>query len=285
MEVDGDDMREFFREKNPKKNYVIIIFILLCYNMLSIDIYLYLNFKDNEVHASEIEYKIDKSIDEGVVEKPLRYKAIDEDKVFAEDAYKSDGKKTAYLTFDDGPSNYVTPAILDTLDKYNIKATFFVVGNMALENSEILKDEYRRGHSIGSHSYDHDYKKIYGSEEGFREEDIKSFQIIKDILGDSFETRLFRFPGGSFETSKNRYKEILKEEGKVYVDWNALNGDGEGHGFSEDRLFNRFKETAGSKDKIVILMHDTNAKENTARVLESIILYLKNEGYDFNFIK
>lgn len=285
MEMDGDDMREFFREKNNEKSYVIIIFILLCYNMLSIDIYLYLNLKDNEAQASEIEYKIDKPINEGIVEKPLRYKAIDEDKVFVEEAYKSDGKKTAYLTFDDGPSNYVTPVILDILDKYNIKATFFVVGNMALENKEILKDEYRRGHSIGSHSYDHDYKKIYGSEDGFREEDKKSFQTIKDILGANFETRLFRFPGGSFENSKNRFKEILQEEGKVYVDWNALNGDGEGHGFSEEYLFNRFKETAGSKDKIVILMHDTNAKENTAKGLEKIIIYLKSEGYEFKALK
>lgn len=281
----GGNMREFFKEKKLEKNYIIIIFILLFYNMLSIELYLYLNLRSNTVQASEIEDKVDKPINEGVVEQPLRYRANEDEKVFLEDVYKNDGKKTAYLTFDDGPSNYVTPVILDILDKYNIKATFFVVGNMAMENSEILKEEYIRGHSIGSHSYDHDYKKIYASEDSFREEKEKGFKVLNDILGNKFETRLFRFPGGSFGNNKHRFKEILHEEGKVYADWNALNGDGEGQGASEEWLFNRLKETLQDKEKVVILMHDTNAKENTARSLEKIILYLKNEGYEFKAIK
>nr|WP_051196243.1 polysaccharide deacetylase family protein [Clostridium cadaveris] len=119
-------MREFFKEKKLEKNYIIIIFILLFYNMLSIELYLYLNLRSNTVQASEIEDKVDKPINEGVVEQPLRYRANEDEKVFLEDVYKNDGKKTAYLTFDDGPSNYVTSVILDILDKYNIKATFLL---------------------------------------------------------------------------------------------------------------------------------------------------------------
>ncbi|NLY46727.1 MAG: polysaccharide deacetylase family protein, partial [Tissierella sp.] len=75
--------------------------------------------------------------------------------------------KFAYLTFDDGPSATVTPAILDILKEYNIKATFFVVGSMVDKYPHMLKRIWDEGHKIGNHSYSHDYKYLYRNSKNF----------------------------------------------------------------------------------------------------------------------
>lgn len=87
--------------------------------------------------------------------------------------------KIAYLSFDDGPSKTVTPQILKTLDKYGIKATFFVLGSMAEKNPSILKSIYSKGHSIGHHSYSHNYKYIYSSYNNFLGEINRTEKIFK----------------------------------------------------------------------------------------------------------
>lgn len=205
--------------------------------------------------------------------------------VNVEEVFKKDGKKTAFLTFDDGPSRDVTPKILSILDKNNIKATFFVTGQMAEENKELLIQEYKSGNAIGNHSYSHNYKKVYSGIEGFKQEFDTTNSILKNILGENFNSRLFRFPGGSFEKYKNPYKNYVREKGYVYIDWNALNGDAEGVGFSAERLINRFKNTAGGQEHLVILMHDAGGKKSTAEALPAIIEYLKAQGYEFKTLK
>ncbi|MDU5413604.1 MAG: polysaccharide deacetylase family protein, partial [Clostridium perfringens] len=77
---------------------------------------------------------------------------------------RKDGKKIAYLTFDDGPSTTNTPEVLKILDKYNIKGTFFVTGNSISagdKSKELLKQIVKNGHAIGNHTYSHDYKYLY----------------------------------------------------------------------------------------------------------------------------
>jgi peptidoglycan/xylan/chitin deacetylase (PgdA/CDA1 family) len=205
--------------------------------------------------------------------------------VKVEDAFKNDGKKTAFLTFDDGPSKDITPKILSILEKNNIKATFFVTGKNAQENKELLIQEYNSGHAIGNHSYSHNYNTLYSSIDVFKQEFDSTNNILKSILGEKFNSRLFRFPGGSFEKYKNPYKDFLIGKGYVYIDWNALNGDAEGIGFSADRLINRFKNTANGKEHLVILMHDAGGKKSTAEALPTIIEYLKANGYEFRILK
>ena len=82
----------------------------------------------------------------------------EEQKIVNEEVKKG---KIAYLTFDDGPSKQITPAILDILADYDIKATFFILGKMANMNQDVLKRVYEEGHSIGHHSYSHKYSYIY----------------------------------------------------------------------------------------------------------------------------
>lgn len=189
-------------------------------------------------------------------------------------------RKVAYLTFDDGPSLMVTPRILEILDKYEIKATFFVVGRMAEIHPEMLQRIYQKGHSIGNHSYSHNYSYIYKNTTNFIGEINKTNGILKNVLGEDFDSKLVRFPGGSF--GKDRFIKACVDAGYEYYDWNALNGDAEGKRFSKDRLIKRFKETSKNKKNLIVLMHDTDAKDTTADALSEIIEYLIDQGYEFD---
>ena len=193
-------------------------------------------------------------------------------------------EKIAYLTFDDGPSKVVTPKVLAILENYGVKATFFVVGNMAEKNPEILKNVYEAGHTIGNHTYSHNYGYIYRNSSNFINDIEKSNEILKTILGEDFETKLIRFPGGSFGKDKTKVVKAVKDAGYDYFDWNSLNGDAEGINLSKDRLLKRLKETTQNKKEAIILMHDTDQKSTTVEALDEIIEYLIEEGYSFGVL-
>lgn len=197
--------------------------------------------------------------------------------------YKAqDKRKVAYLTFDDGPSAKATLKILDILDHYQIKATFFVMGQSADTYPESLKEVYKRGHKIANHTYSHDYRYLYSNIDNLIADAIKCNETLKKILGDDFENHAFRFPGGCFGNAKRGMRKVLLEKlNFVSYNWNCLNGDAEGKIFSKEHLVKRFKETKGGQDKLIILMHDTDAKYTTPEALPEIIDILKAEGYSF----
>lgn len=192
--------------------------------------------------------------------------------------------KIAYLTFDDGPSTKVTPQILDILDEYDIKATFYVIGYLAERNPELIIREYENGHSIGNHTYSHNYKYVYRSVGGLFTELDKNEKVLKNILGKDFEIKTVRLPGGSFGEKRKPFRNALTERGITYIDWNSLNGDAEGHNIPKEKLVKRFKETSKGKKNLTILMHDAGAKQTTAQALPEIIEYLTNEGYEFRAV-
>ena len=193
--------------------------------------------------------------------------------------------KVAFLTFDDGPSHNVTPLILETLEKYNICATFFVLGNMCEKNGYMLKELTDRGHSIGVHSYTHELNKLLKSRDSFINEIKMTEDAIKENLGDDFSTRLFRFPGGSFEAYKRQYMDDLNDLGYVSVDWNALTGDSEYVNPQPERLMERLKATVINKDRIIVLMHDSDTKAVSAEILPDVIEHLIDQGYEFAVLK
>lgn len=211
-----------------------------------------------------------------------RIKAEEEAKKLAEE--KAKNGKIAYLTFDDGPSKRVTPAILDVLDDYNIKATFFVIGKMGKANEKVLKRIFDEGHSIGNHTYSHKYGYIYKNTENFISDLKLADKVFKDILGEDFETNILRLPGGSFEKYKQKFLIAAAEEGYQNYDWNALNGDAEGVDLSKEKLINRLKSTTKKQKELIVLMHDTDAKKTTVEALPAIIEYLIKEGYEFRTI-
>ena len=104
---------------------------------------------------------------------------------------------------------------------------------------------------------------------------------MQNVLGQDFRTDLLRFPGGSFDKYKKKFVDYAEDKGYEIYDWNALNGDAEGSGLSKSRLINRFKESSKGKKDLVILMHDTDAKQTTLDALPEIIEYLIKEDYIF----
>lgn len=197
----------------------------------------------------------------------------------------NDGIKTAYLTFDDGPTKSVTPLILDTLRKYNVKATFFQLGKMIEANSDMAYRVYEEGHMLANHSYAHEYSELYANEEAFMAEVEKTQALITSIVGDD-QMKLFRFPGGSYNAGsygekKQNYKKVLEENGYFYCDWNALSKDAEGAKKDAAQLLECVKETVGTQEDVVILMHDANGKKATAESLGDVIEYLLGQGYQF----
>lgn len=201
---------------------------------------------------------------------PAKYSAV----------YNRNGHKCAYLTFDDGPS-YLTPKILDILKKYDIKATFFVVGNLAEKHPDIVKRASDEGHLIANHSYSHDYKTIYASEENFKQEFLKTQVIIQNIVGENKLTNLIRMPGGAQPASKDVFKKAAGEMGLVFIDWNAVNGDGSGQHLTVAKSVANVEHYAKIKDDIVLLMHDAGAKKVTYESLEQNIILLKKYGFEF----
>ena len=195
-----------------------------------------------------------------------------------------EGEKVAYLTFDDGPTSNVTPKILEILREKDVKATFFVLGKMLTAYPELAQQAVSEGHVLANHSYSHDYKQIYGSTESFLDEIKKAENIILNTVGEEGYTRVFRFPGGSHNRDES-FKNALLTENYVYVDWNVISGDAEGHNISPEKQLAKVKTTAKGLNHIVVLMHDAATKKTTAEALPQIIDYLRGEGYEFRTLK
>ncbi len=187
------------------------------------------------------------------------------------------GNKVIYLTFDDGPSSY-TNTLLDTLKKYNVKATFFVTSN---GSDSTIKRAYREGHSIGIHSYSHKYNEIYKSEEAFFKDVDKVNNRIKRITGEY--SQILRFAGGSSNTVSRFNKGIMtrlsKEvelKGYKYFDWNVSAGDTVTK--DTNKIANNVIKSL-RKGNNVVLQHDTNY--GSVKAVEQIIKYGLSHGYVF----
>lgn len=197
--------------------------------------------------------------------------------------------KVAYLTFDDGISSY-TNSILDTLKKYDVKATFFVNWKPWVSGAEeIYKRIINEGHTLANHTATHDFDKVYSTIEGFENEVMTLHNNIKNLTG--YEMTLFRFPGGSNASYTKKLGTQLHskihELGYEYYDWNIDSGDtnpkidpdGNGHNVPVDILVKNVLNGATS-NTAVILMHDLGSyKKTTIEALPQIIEGLRNKGY------
>ena len=186
-----------------------------------------------------------------------------------------------YLTFDDGPTIY-TGQILDILEANDVKATFFVIAKEDERFLPYYKEIVERGHTLGMHSYTHEYSKIYASLEAF-EQDVSS---LSDFLYKQTgqKPEIYRFPGGSSHTvgavSTEECIAYLNEQGIVYYDWNALNGDAVSQELSPEQLVNNIMNGVRKNNTSIVLMHDTQARHTTVESLQLLIDTLKSEGYE-----
>lgn len=187
--------------------------------------------------------------------------------------------KSVYLTFDDGPSDRVTPRVLDILKEENVKATFFIIGQQAETRKYILEREFGEGHTIAVHSYTHKYGEIYSSPKKLIADIDKCNEVIKSVTGEY--SNIYRFPGGSYNLSDALISAVTAH-GMRYVDWNASTRDAEIYNASPEQLFKAAVSTSANADNVVLLAHDSTTKTATADALRDIIKYFKDNGYIFD---
>lgn len=204
---------------------------------------------------------------------------------------KNDGKKVAYLTFDDGPSVANSTKVLDILKEKDAKATFFIMGQelTSSKDADVIKREIAEGHAIGNHTFSHDYHKLYPGghvdADAFMADVDKTNNKLKEILGQDFHTNVVRMPGGHMSWKGTEKLDNTFAEKQYYsIDWNVENGDAKSKKRNSEELFEFFKSTIGNKEAMVVLMHDTQGKQSTVEALPTIIDYLKKEGYEFRTI-
>lgn len=191
----------------------------------------------------------------------------------------TDAPKYVYLTFDDGPCKN-TPKVLDILKEYNVKATFFVIGNQISWVKDIMEREYDEGHAIGVHSMTHDRPKIYKTQKALFDDIDACTAEIRKHLGDKFETGLYRFPGGSISKLAKPYRYAVVEAGYTYYDWTVDSGDTSAKLVPADTIVKNIEKSRLRNEEIV-LMHDGPGKDTLVDALPRIIEYYREKGYEF----
>ena len=188
--------------------------------------------------------------------------------------------KVIYLTFDDGPGEH-TGRLLDILDKYDVKATFFVVDKGYYH---LLTRMAESGHTVAMHCAKHNYARVYESEEAYFK-DLKTIQdIVKKYTGQT--STIVRFPGGSSNTVSRRYSQgimyrltrMLTDMGYRYFDWNVDSRDAGGATTSEEVYYNVINGIKNHRVSIV-LQHDI--KGYSVNAVEKIIQWALKNGYTF----
>ena len=191
-----------------------------------------------------------------------------------------DDSNCIYLTFDDGPSPY-TEDLLEVLDKYNIKATFFLSPEDTEYDFRMMKLITEKGHTIGIHTHTHVFYEIYSDVESYLEDFAAAYNLVYRATGQ--KCRFFRFPGGSVNSYNYRIRDELIDEmsrrGFVYFDWNVDSRDATGAAL--EQIQNNVLKQAENVSPAIILMHD--GIENTTFVLEDIIKNLEADTRNYSF--
>lgn len=194
-------------------------------------------------------------------------------------------EKVVYLTFDDGPSEH-TKKVLEILDVYNAKATFFVTGTNE-EYFYLIKQAHDAGHTIGLHTYVHEYDQIYNSPSAYFSDLKKIEDLVYSQIGSI--PKYIRFPGGSSNNVSKKYcrkimskltKEVINR-GYQYYDWNEDSEDGSGQLSVKQLIKNA---TASNDNNIILLFHDANGKANSLKAIGPVIQYYQKQGYVFKGI-
>lgn len=185
------------------------------------------------------------------------------------------------LTFDDGPHKKYTELILDILKKFNIKSTFFIIGQEINGKEYIINRIIKEGHEIGNHTYDHKYLANCNEYEI-----IDTVKKTQDILYNEFKyiPRFFRGPYGV--KTINNVNIIVEKLGLKAINWHIDSYDWKLPRLSTDDVVNHILNNINENDNNVILFHDFCSEPNldetlTMKVLNIIIPILINKNYNF----
>ncbi|HAP29966.1 MAG TPA: polysaccharide deacetylase family protein [Porphyromonadaceae bacterium] len=179
------------------------------------------------------------------------------------------GRRVVYLTFDDGPVPEVTPWVLDTLDRYGIKATFFLVGDNVARNPGLFEEIKRRGHSWGNHTMHHLQGRL-----------VSTYRYMHDIseANSLIGSPLFRPPHGLIRWKQAR---AIKDYYNIIL-YDLVTRD-YSRKLTPERVFNNVRRYA--RNGSIIVFHDSlKAEKNMKAALPRAIEYLLARGYEFEAI-
>ncbi len=181
-------------------------------------------------------------------------------------------EKSIYLTFDDGPHPDITPFVLELLDKYDAKATFFCIGKNVLENNNIYKRIIDEGHAVGNHTYDHlDGWKV----------DKDEYLLNVKKAAKQIQSRLFRPPYGRITMSQRKALTGIENPFKIIM-WSVLSGDFDVR-ISPDQCCKYVLNN--SRSGSVIVFHDSaKAFERMKCALPVVLEHFSEKGYSFKKI-
>lgn len=193
---------------------------------------------------------------------PLAYRLLFPEAIWR---IKSKGRRAVYLTFDDGPVPEVTPWVLDVLDRYNVKATFFMVGDNVRRSPALFEEIKKRGHSWGNHTMHH----LQGMK-------VDSFRYMRDITeaDNLINSPLFRPPHGILRWRqaagiKNHYNIVMYD--LVTRDYSKK--------LNPEQVLENVKQYA--RNGSIIVFHDSlKGQRNMQAVLPAAIEWLKAQGYE-----
>ncbi len=287
------DLISIRRKYKNIKNIIIVIFLLILVIISELIIKeinkkviykkIYSSYEEQiELAKKDEQEKIEKEKEEE--QKAKLPELTEETKKNMSNIYKSENKRV-FLTFDDGPSQTVTPEILDILKQENIKATFFLLGSRVELKPDIVKREYEEGHYLASHGYSHVYSQIYASPQSVLDEYNNCITAIRNAIGNQeYNPHLFRFPGGyyggKYANIKKEASQLLEQNEVLHIDWNALTSDAAGAKTTQEFIA-ELEKTVPKHNSVVVLMHDAGNKTATAEALPTIIKYFRDKGFEF----
>ena len=286
------DLISIERKYKNKRNIIIAIFsivVIIIVGLVIKENYRksefnnhYLAYKEQAEQAQKKQEELEELEKEKI--KEMLPQLTDEGKANLANIYHSETKRV-FLTFDDGPSQTVTPKVLDTLKSEKIKATFFLLGSRVELEPDIVKREYEEGHYLASHGYSHVYSQIYASPQSVLEEYNKCISAIRNAIGQpEYNPHLFRYPGGywggKYASVKKEALQLLEQNDILHIDWNALTSDAAGAKTTEE-FISELDKTVPKHNSVVVLMHDAGNKTATANALPTIIKYFRDQGFEF----
>ena len=259
-------MRNKKKKINRKKLYLLLSAIVVCLAFIVVGVRVSsLNMKENEISRNA---KLSSSTITDIVSNT----SIEVSK----GPSKSSGK-IAYITIDDGPSKF-TDEMIKTLNKYNVKATFFMIDGNMKEYPQQVKNIIKNGNTAGFHSVSHDIHKLYVTSTSAKEEFDTNDQTFYKITGN--HSKVIRIPYGSKPYTPQASYQALVDAGYKIWDWDLDTEDWRSNSSQiVQYVKNHIKNRKGEdKDQLVVLMHE---KKQSAEALDSVLKFLSDEGYEF----
>ncbi|MGO0884182.1 polysaccharide deacetylase family protein [Clostridioides difficile] len=259
-------MRNKKKKINRKKLYLLLSAVVVCLAFIIIGIRVsYMNMKEDEISRNA---KLSSSTITDIISNTSAE--------VSKGPSKSSGK-VAYITIDDGPSKF-TDQMIKTLNKYNVKATFFMIDGNMKEYPQQVKNIIKNGNTAGFHSVSHDIHKLYVTSTSAKDEFDTNDQTLYSITGK--HSKVIRIPYGSKPYTPQASYQALVDAGYKIWDWDLDTEDWKSNSAQiVQNVKNNIKNKKGEdKDQLVVLMHE---KKQSAEALDSILKFLSDEGYEF----